>query len=725
MKYRLALLMACCSTILVGQQYHFTPQPFFPESDVRSVNLIYQTADDLIWLGTNNGLFSFDGRVYVHRPRSDHKAIKPTALAQDQNGALWIGYEDGYVEVRTGLKDMPTLPADSLLGFAVTGIVFNHDSDIFIATYGKGLWAFKEGKWSRVRSGDLAQIQDIYDVVIDHQGDVWLATDEGIWIYRPGTGSSLQHIGRDDGLPDEIVTQLHSDGANGIWAGSYDAGMAHLRLAGQAITVETSIGPHIKDDIVFTVDHNGALWVGGDKLIVRYNADGSTQNIMLSTEIEDRLSALFIDRTGNLWLAAGNKLLIADPEFSYYKPPVKGIQTIAMTDDRIWLGCETGLYAMDLHTQKVERHLQNQDINVISLFADPAGLIWIGTFGQGLYCLDPGTRRHKHWDESDGLTNGSILNIDGFGKTIFVATLGGISSIRWSDDPIQGPVTITDFFKQFDFPPGYVYDVFVDADRQVWFGTDGKGLFKWSDNTFAPFALPDFQKDDEAVSLKTIYSITQDLDKNMWVSGENGLVISFKPSGELGKVYRNEKGMVNTLALSSADEIMKINDGSIRLIRKNGMNEYLDQHAGFEHFSPSINSVCKGPDGSVWIGDVETVWRYAPAARDSHYHVHLHIEHIYPTVLNKLSETSLQPDSNFLDVRFSGLWFKDPSRVRYRYKLEGHDPDWIYTREGLKAPFRMIFPYPKGLPGNLPWCPRYTSVGGLFWDGCYLPLWAL
>jgi LytS/YehU family sensor histidine kinase len=67
----------------------------------------------------------------------------------------------------------------------------------------------------------------------------------------------------------------------------------------------------------------------------------------------------------------------------------------------------------------------------------------------------------------------------------------------------------------------------------------------------------------------------------------------------------------------------------------------------------------------------------------------MQFEDISPGSLDQLQPVKLMPDSNFLDVRFTGIWYQDPTHVHYRYMLKGHDADWIYTQEGRAVYSRL------------------------------------
>ena len=107
------------------------------------------------------------------------------------------------------------------------------------------------------------------------------------------------------------------------------------------------------------------------------------------------------------------------------------------------------------------------------------GVLWIGTFGQGLYIYDP-EERLKHLTETDNISNNSILNIDGAGQKLWLATLGGITEIRWVTDPLKDDLRIIDFQEKYNFPANYVYDVYVGDDGRYGLVQLVKACITWN-----------------------------------------------------------------------------------------------------------------------------------------------------------------------------------------------------------------------------------------------------
>ncbi|HEY3384968.1 MAG TPA: two-component regulator propeller domain-containing protein [Saprospiraceae bacterium] len=666
---------------IIGQEFYFREEPPLTDGNVRQISLLFQSSDHLLWLGTTQGLFTYDGRKYKYQPRPDLQNIKVTTIAENQENQIWVGYEDGYIHLVNLYNQDEALMTDSLKGASISKILFSPSKGNFITTYGKGTWKLVDGTLVRLKFEALASIDDIYDALLDHQGRLWLATDNGIWIYSPGPDESLRHLHRPDGLPDEIVTQLEADKNGDIWIGLYDHGLAKYKFSNDSIFTYLLPDPNSGSMTVLARGRPGEVWFSTERTLSRYSSSHHGQRIQLPADFNNRIGALLYDQSGMLWVSTGNKLSAANTRLEFWTPGLNGIQAIGIADDKIWLGCEKGLFAMDQSTGNVTSRLKKEKINVLSLYTDPTEKLWVGTFGQGLYCLDPRSEQFAHLTEKNDLSNNSILNIAGRDKTVWLATLGGITQVDWSENQFEKDILVEGFFEKFNFPEGYVYDIFASDDGRIWFGTDGKGLYTLHENQFRNFeiSLPDSVS--ENTDLKTIYSLTQGSDHSIWISGSQGQVFQLDESGKMIKRFLNAEGNSQSLVTTGEDEILMISEGGIKVSKNWGNMMWYGESSGLKSFDPEINAVTTDKDGSVWIADQDEVWHYIPQPMDTGQHVRMHLESISPSSLYKAEDARLRPDSNFIDIRFIGLWSQDPGRIKYRYMLEGHDQNWINTSE--------------------------------------------
>ena len=674
---------------LYGHEYHFRMLPSIYNAEVQHINLLFQSSDKLIWLGTDIGLFSFDGRKYKYFDREDHLQKPVTAIAESPDGQIWAGFEDGRIMVTQFRGSLKNFLPDSIHGSSITKIIFLPTRDVMIASYGKGLWLLHENHFQKILYEDLRLITDIYDAVLDTQGKIWLGTDDGIWIYQGNPAPALQRIGKQDRLPDDIVQKLSMSGQGNVLIGMYDYGAVQFNQTRKEVQSIKQFTPEDGTIVGIVSGFNNNFFIATQKSIWFASPDVHDHKIIFPFPLKNNIESILFDQNGNLWFASGKNLYIANTQLEYIHPALKGIQTILSTTDKLWYGCQDGLYSTDKEGHQLQFYLGNKSLNVISLYKSANDVLWIGTFGQGLYIFNPASKKLRHLTEKDHLTNTSILNIDGINNQVWLATLGGVTEIEWTTDPFAPGLRVREVQDQFDSPPGYVYDVFVSSTGRVWFGTDGKGLFYMDQGALYPFPLSYPESDSTEIEVKTIYSITEDWEHRLWISSAKGLVLCVAEDGKLIDLIASANGGTNSVAMTGSEELLLIREGLIQTITANTKVTWLDETSGLTSFAPQFNATDTDADGSVWIFDNDNVLHYTSYNHPLDRFVKMHFEDITPGSLDMPQPVKLSPDSNFLDVRFTGIWYQDPSRVRYRYMLKGHDADWIYSPEGRAVYSRL------------------------------------
>src|SRR4030095_15723796 len=223
-------------SVVKSQEYYFRQMTLDFDGDIQKIGLLFQGSDQMIWVGTDQGLYSFDGRRSWQIRRPDGALKEVSAIAENQHGEVWAGYEDGFIHVVSLPGQNKVILADSLKGVSISRILFSENGDVFFATYGKGIWWLHDNQLSQAGVNLSDEIKNIYDAVWDTQGRLWLATDRGIWIYQQKPNEVLRHLDRESGLPDEIVSKLLPEKNGDVWIGLFDHGLARYLRARDSIT---------------------------------------------------------------------------------------------------------------------------------------------------------------------------------------------------------------------------------------------------------------------------------------------------------------------------------------------------------------------------------------------------------------------------------------------------------------------------------------------------------
>src|SRR5262249_17318855 len=152
MKWSLVIIALCLTLRLTAHEYHFRLLPADYTGDIQDISLLYQSSDKLMWLGTDQGLYSFDGRKYKFFPRPDKARIRVTSIAEDSEGEIWAGYDDGQIIISNYQHTLRHLEEDSLKGIKISNIIFYPDHHVMLATYGKGLWEINHDHFEHLHS---------------------------------------------------------------------------------------------------------------------------------------------------------------------------------------------------------------------------------------------------------------------------------------------------------------------------------------------------------------------------------------------------------------------------------------------------------------------------------------------------------------------------------------------------------------------------------------------
>ena len=687
-KLYISLLFFCIGpTILPAQQ------PFFREHDLpedllnTAVRHLYQARGSFLWLGTDDGLVLYDGHRYEWKLRPDSAADnRVTALYLDRRDQLWIAYHDGGIFHYNPFDQLVAWePEEGWPRAPVTGFAEDAHGNLWLSTYGEGLYYWAGRHFYNFGSDDGLSGDEVYTINSDGQGRIWAATDGGVSICSVENGQkAVKVLGRKNGLPDEIVRVIEPDENGNCWIGTYEKGFGYLSAAEEKILFWI---PEWDQGVITALEliSPEELWVGTEKNGICRFRIREKQLSLLTSEVHqsDRINDLHIDAEGNIWILKDNReLWSASLLFEFINTGLGQVQAL-MVDHlgQLWVGTQEGLYLRQSADMGRPVFKLIRPGNFLSLFQDRYQNIWAGTFGAGVYLFHPDSGAALLLSEKDGISNGSILSIDGLGDQVWLATLGGVTELRFSLDPLlPGALTFRNYRHEDGLGTNFIYQVFVDSQHRVWFATDGEGLTLLEDGQFSSINQVD------TIPIRSVYSITEDQDGQIWFStAKEGI---FQYDGKKVTKFPRAGGLRDRSIVGLLTDTKK----QIVLIRPSGIDLFQPREdrlirygkaVGLEDMQPNLNALFREKNGNIWIGTQTGIIRYAGA---------LPVQQTMPQTRMMEVSVDLQPvdftqvhefphHRNNLTFNYSGLWYSDPEAVRYRYKLEGINPDWIVSRD--------------------------------------------
>jgi signal transduction histidine kinase/ligand-binding sensor domain-containing protein len=622
-----------------------------------SVHAILQTHDGFIWLGTEGGLVRFDGKDFVtydshNTPQLASNNIR--AIVEDAGHALWVATANGLTRFsEAGWKRFTTkegLPSnniwtlqqdDSQRLWVVTpeglasydggrfhpypapadyaplmgAVTAGPNHELWLAIR-NGLSIFRDGAYRPARPDNSA----VDALLLDRSGQLWLGTPDGLIEVKQG------ELRRLHGLPGKHVTALHEDKEGTLWIGT-DAGLARLRNG----VIENL--PSSSGDLILTIadDREGDLWVGtelGGVTILRdqkFTAYTARDGFPAGS-----IRCVLEDSHGVLWAGTDGQGLVrvehGTPRSITTKDGLASNIVLSLAEGgpgEILAGTPDGLNRIKNNSISVITSADGlPDDFVRSIYRDRDNSLWIGT-RRGLCHLRD--RRFSTFTQADGLGSDLIGAVTRDGRNeLWVATFHGLSRF-------EGGHFVT-------FGSNIITAVLAGSDGSLWIGTQDGGLNRFRVGKFHAYT-------NVAGLPETIYGLAEDATHHLWMSSNAGIYRA--PVADLNAVvsYGTSDGLpVNECASGGHPTIATGKDGLLWFATVKGLAAVNANDAGFSAIPPlaAIESI------SI---DEHSV---APPAR-----------------------LEVKPGHSRLSFEYAGLGFAAPHKLRYRYKLEGFDKDWI------------------------------------------------
>ena len=281
-----------------------------------------QDGDGMVWIGTQDGLNRYDGyavRVFRHDPEDPSSLADNhvTALATDAKGRLWVGTQAGGLGVydpdRQAFRNFPVAPgrADAVAAVQVSAIQPVADGSLWIAS-GRGQLQRLEpdrGVFSRIVLPADTMVRTLLAMP---GGDVLIGSNAGVWRWRAATGQvhpwgSAGATGAD--VPDVQSLALGKDGV--VWVGSVAHGVYAYAADGGLLRRVTRDGGLAGDDVrALMVDAGGRVWIGTYTGLSRIDASNAVPKRWSADEVRgdglasERVHALMQDRDGLVWIGS-------------------------------------------------------------------------------------------------------------------------------------------------------------------------------------------------------------------------------------------------------------------------------------------------------------------------------------------------------------------------------------------------------------------------------------
>ena len=429
----------------------FSFQSFGQQEGLTNVGItaIAEAPDGRLWIGTQYGLFLFDGVRFTRIPFAGAgESPFVSALFVDRQQRLWFTAGDG-LYLRDGSDVRRVSPGSLGFGYGgppqmvsppggAQGVYFTGGDRLRRAVPGPDGRGWRiEDVFSAVREAALPELKEITslaaapdgrlwigcssaicedaggrvrvwgpsqgvpatpweDVFVDRNGQVWIRGGNHVLTLAPGASAFRRE---EDGLAPQALDagtgMFAEDGDGHVLTGLANGFALHAGKVWHSITTRDGFPAEIIN--VLFVDPQGSVWMGVTGLgLVRWlgaeNWEGWTSSDGLSS---NNVWSIARDTGGRLWVGTESNLELLRPGTNRFIPaqPDRGrairhvLTLLAMPDGRLWSGSGAGtLMAYDPVTQWSSSVMIPKGI--FHIFADRAGRIWVCS-GDGLWSVNP------------------------------------------------------------------------------------------------------------------------------------------------------------------------------------------------------------------------------------------------------------------------------------------------------------------------------------------------
>lgn len=692
---RIYLLILIFLQLLSGtvssQQAWFKSMIASRDLDDSKILCVFQDSDNLIWIGTNNGIYSYNGITTTAIRLSDSLQISVTSIYEDTDGNLWMGTQTGDVFKLNTTHSKSIDQHFKISNSKINAIIEIGKGELWFASYGDGLFYYEGDSIMQLNTNNGLSDDYVYTLVLDANNKIWAGTDNGINICsKQGEKIKIEQLSVEDGLPDFIVKSLVLDDIGNIWIGLHDKGICYYSFIQKEFIIPIAFNDWEYGPVESLLVTDRTLWIGSSKKgILNYdiNKEIIRQDISLNKKNSYKTHSFLNDFEGNIWMATNEELLLTSARrILHFKAindiPLSNIHAILSdSEDQIWLANDKGLYRFNPNTENGQKQLKffplNVDVStrkIMCLYQDQFGFLWIGTFGNGIIRLNPKNGSYINITEKENLVNGNVLSVTGSDDQIWFATLGG--AVKCSINDNYNELNHIPQFQNYGPKEGlinsFIYDVYVDSQKRVWFATDGDGLLVFENNSFNAI-------NDNLLKGAVVYSITEDQSGKIWFNSLNKGLFSFD-NGKIQHCKGTESLAISALLCNTENELIILHNNGLDVLNLNSdeFNSYREE-AGIFSIEPNLNTITMDSKGKVWVGTNEGIILYSsiPSIKSTQPKTQISSIKVFLEDINPTTDIEFPYDQNHFTFEYQGLWYQQPEKVKYQMMLKGHDLDWI------------------------------------------------
>jgi ligand-binding sensor domain-containing protein len=706
------------------------------QSDI--VNAIIQDSQGVMWFGTGNGLYNYDGFSVNSflSVRGDSTTISGnmiTVMDIDDQKELWVGTNFGLCKYDANCNQFKRLNFETSHNFSNFIADIKHTKDKIIACasnmvliYDKKQNTFKQFAYIK----DIPEAKDnerFRKIFFDDKNRLWVCSQFHFIVFDWPT-QKRTIIEHNCGT----IRNVYKSDATHVWLSS-TGGPFVLNTETGVLKKFTIDNLNIGEIWDTKIDNMGNLWLGTNQAgLIRYNLEKQVATVFQYNEFNpngigsNNIRTIFTDRQGIIWVGTQYRGVcyafidnvknfnIVNNEPGENRSLSSNIISSILEDSEgnLWLGTDGfGLNKIDkatgdiTHFIKPLTNIPGISTNaVLALCEDNDKNIWIGGYRGCIVKYNLTTHKWKLYRDFPA-TNGPILldvrrYMEDSRKRLWVATNGnGLFLYDKQKDSF-----IVYNTSNSGIIDDYLLSIAEDKDHKLWLGSyNGVGIF----NPDQPQAKNHFwtnPKDSASINDNWIYCIYKDKKDRMWIGTALGLNL-YNPKLNNFKRYTTSKGIQGNEVFGILED--ETNE-ELWVSTNNGIAKFNPERTTFSNYYqddglPSNiflkGSYFKNKDNVFYFGTTDGLVSFHPfeikpdtfAPSVIIADVQVYFKSIQNQGLNN-KPLIFNYDQSIITIKYSGLNYLMNKRNTYLYKLEGFDKDWNNIGNRGEATFTNLDP---------------------------------
>ncbi|MBA9078636.1 hybrid sensor histidine kinase/response regulator transcription factor [Rufibacter quisquiliarum] len=722
-----------CVAVAQGVSSHLytelSEEKWLPKYSILS---IFQDSKGYFWVGTNSGLFKYDGHKtteYALTHNGKNTLLNNTIrdIAEDKKGNIWIATGSGLGVIQTHPYQVKLALSEGIQNLAVAP-----DGAVWVTTLDAEHLLYK------ISPVDAAQ---------ETQQPFFRKTDPVV-----------QKMGRG-------ITCFYQTAQGNLWLGT-ENGVFYLDAQRKKVFETSLTAPVLK----IYADQKGVLWVGTrTEGLLAVSPQVQKDAVQLTTlkiyKLGEPQEASFgkvnsITSLQNNQLIAGtfNHLYLGEPISSWnqrFKEPQKTASffqdnnvlcTLGDREQNIWVGTLYGLYKLkkqEYAFTRIKLATPNYipvNNHVVKLSADRQGTLWAISNNDGLFQFEPKSNTVSRVEMP---VKGRVKNIEQGKSGHYLLNIEdrlyqykGASLADFKQEHLELlPYTSADIQTMLEVSPGnwwlgtwnngllqvaldgkapdpffqqvakmankvtHIFNLVKDLQGNIWIGYRGNGLIKANPHTKK---IQEYHAGKNGLQSDRIVSIYPDKNGNVWVATRGHGVQVYDAQKDRFTSFTTAHGLPSNSVCAFGEDAK----GTLWVSTQNGLAKYLPgQPVPFQHYGVqdgivhpefSFNAVASGKNNTLYFANLDGIYQLnlsagnkhstkAPQLAFSEFQIlseekeAAQAQQEYLNAIRTKGSFSLPYDHNSFLVSFATLDFTSPEKVKYAYRLKGWEQEWQYT----------------------------------------------